>query len=410
MARGADHARLLAAAVAGAGALVLPWAGLQLSPSLGARSIDLAAGSLPLLDHLSYALLVGGLLAAAACTSLRHGLRMTSAARWCGRGLVAVAVGYVVTTRLSGTDLVFRIGEDASETLLLTEHGLASTPNPPTSFFGFTFDPTTTLLLDSLRLGWYLTLASGLLLAGTHRLPRPGRAGCALLAVASLVATSVLAVGVEGQELRLVTLRAGGSAPPATVLGDAAHALAVLPQLDEDPAIEQAVGRADDELGWDTAASDYAEALAEQPGSGAPGAEAVELLARAASLDPGNVVIAEQLDASLAEDSLSAHGPSQLAVAASRAGSLVVAYTLGRGYYQAGDNPETISYMRLAERETDNAEVRSFALTYVGLAEDRLGELAASRRDIEAALAEDRQDGNMLVRDVAAGLDIPPGA
>ena len=66
--------------------------------------------------------------------------------------------------------------------------------------------------------------------------------------------------------------------------------------------------------------------------------------------------------------------------------SLIVAWTTGLKLYHLGDNGLTIEYMDRVLGDTTSAEMRSYALTYIAFAEDRLGHVAAFRDDVVEAV------------------------
>lgn len=405
-----SRGRLVAALCLALGGLVLPWAGENLGPNLSAWAIHVSLASVPEVGRLSYGMLIVAIGLVAASSSYRHRWSRTTTARWCGVGMLSVAVLYLVTNRLDGGSLLFSITKDANESAMLRQPEVMAVPGGPNNFLGFALDPTMTLLLDSLRLGWYFTVAAGFVLAGTHRIVRPGPAGIAVAVVVTSVVAGGLVLGWLGQNDKLAAGVALSTGRPAAALADITAATKLLPQLDLDPGVERIIGRADLELGQVGAAADFAQATATAPNSASAALRDLELLSAATRLDPANPVISEQYDLSLAAAIGKAHSPVDVRLAEGRLSSVVVAYELGRASYDAGDEAGTLRYMRIAGGETDNAEIRSFALTYIALAEDRLGEVGAFRRDIVAAVGLDRQNGNVLAREVAAGLFEPPGA
>jgi hypothetical protein len=60
--------------------------------------------------------------------------------------------------------------------------------------------------------------------------------------------------------------------------------------------------------------------------------------------------------------------------------------------------------------DTTSKEMKSYALTYIAFAEDRLGHVAAFRDDVVEAVGDDSDNVNVLAREAAAGLFLPSWA
>jgi hypothetical protein len=387
-----------------------PWAGLELSPGLSAWALPLSLASVPLVGHISYGAPASLLLLGAMVSSWRGGWARTAAVRWCGLALVITPVLFVVTTRISGSELLFRLGQSSDEISFLARNGATiSQDSPTTTFLGFGPDATTVLLLRSLRLGWYLCVAAGALMVGTRRLPRP-QAMPALGALAgALVVITGIVCGLVGQADKLDGVEALAAGRPALALADIQSALSLSPQLAYDTAVPQTVGDADLQLGRQSADAYFAEATA-QPAINQPAVlRDIAWLAKASSLAPGNAVIAARYDQLLASG-VAQSGPLAFHYAAQRPASLIVAWTTGLKLYHLGDNGLTIEYMDLVLGDTTSAELRSYALTYIAFADDRLGHVAAFRDDIVEAVGDDTDNVNVLAREAAAGLFLPSWA
>jgi hypothetical protein len=377
---------------------------------MSAWALHVSLASVPLAGHVTYGAPVSLWLFAAMVSSGRHGWARTATVRWCGLALVMTPVLFVVTTRIAGSELLFRLGESSTEISFLARNGATiSQTSPTTTFFGFGSDATTVLLLRSLRLGWYLCLAAGAVMAGTRRLPRPKAIPAVGALAGALVVMGGIVCGLSGQADKLDAVQALAAGRPEAALADIQRALSLSPQLAYDEAVPQTVGEADLELGRRSADAYFAEATAE-PAINQPAVlRDIALLAKAFSLAPGNAVIAAQYDQSLAEG-VAQGGPLVFQYAAQRPGSLVVVWTTGLKLYHLGDNGLTIEYMDLVRRDTTSAEMRSYALTYIAFAEDRLGHVPAFRDDIVAAVEDDGQNVNVLAREAAAGLFLPSWA
>ena len=155
-----------------AAALALPWLGLTLSPSLSAWHLTFSLAAVPLVQHLSYGVLIAVLGLCAVVSFGRAGGRPTPLTRMVGWAYIALPLVFVVTTRLVGTSTMFTLQSDNSQAQVINSQFLTnSSLGAPSQFLGVNFDNRTLLLLYGLRLGWYLLLAAGIILAG--RVSRP---------------------------------------------------------------------------------------------------------------------------------------------------------------------------------------------------------------------------------------------
>jgi hypothetical protein len=383
---------------------------LELTPGLSAWNLRVSLASVPLVGHINYGAPASLLLLGALVSSWRRGWARTATVRWCGLALVITPVLFVITTRISGSELLFRLAQSSGDISFLARNGATiSQTSPTTTFLGLGLDATTALLLRSLRLGWYLCLAAGAVLVGTRPLPRPKVLPAAVVLAGALVVIAGVVCGLVGQADKLDGVQALAGGRPARALGDIENALSLSPQLAYDPAVPQTIGNADLELGRLSADAYFAEATA-QPATNQPAVlRDIALLAKASALAPGNAVIAAQYDQLLATG-VAQSGPLVFEYAAQRPTSLIVAWTTGLKLYHMGDNWLTIEYMHLVLGDTTSAEMRSYALTYTAFAEDRLGDVAAFREDIVEAVAEDTDNVNVLAREAAAGLFLPSWA
>jgi hypothetical protein len=397
-------------AALGGGALVLPWTGVELSPGLSAWKLHVSLDRVPLVGHVTYGAAASLLLVVALVSSWRAGWTRTATVRWCGLAIAFSPVLFVVTTRISGIELLFGLARSSGNISFLARNGATiSQTSPATTFFGFGADTTTVLLLRSLRLGWYLCVTAGALMAGSRRLPRPGAfpAGAAL--AGALAVTTGIVCGLVGQADKLDGVQALAAGRPVVALNDIGAALSLSPQLAYDPAVAQTIGDADLELGRPSADAYFAEATA-QPATNQPAVlKDIALLAKACSLAPGDAVIAAQYEQLLATG-VAQSGPLVFHYAAQRPVPLIVAWTTGLKLYHMGDNGLTIEYMHLVLDGTTSAEMKSYALTYIAFAEDRLGHVAAFRDDIVEAVVDDPDNVNVLAREAAAGLFLPSWA
>ena len=226
---------------------------------------------------------------------------------------------------------------------------------------------------------------------------------------ALVLLAAALLVGSLAQEDKLNGYAALSDGEPALALSRASDALALFPQLEDDPVTEATIGDADLALGRATGAAYYAEALV-QPESTAQDVEReFSLLERALALSPGNTLVREQLTQSVVIAANRGY-VGLLHDLPSGASVLVTTAAIGHAYYVQRDYAAAIQCFQAVLPSTANGEMRSYELTYMALAYDHLGELTAFRHFIVEAVAADGADRNALARDAATGLFTQPGA
>jgi hypothetical protein len=399
--------------VAGLGALVLPWIGLNLSPDLLARHLTFSLGAVPLLGHLSYALVIVVLLVATVVSLVRSRGRVTPVTRAVGWCELALALLFVATTRIDGASVMFALTNDTNQTQIINAQFLTNNSNAvPTQFVGIAFDAKTLMLLYALRAGWYLLFASGVLLAG--RLPRPtGRrqwtwAGLAGLAAA--VAVVGLALGATAQSDMDNGIQAVSDGQPARGQGLLHSAERLDPQMAYDSPLEQALGQAQADAGLTTGLADYDEAV-RPTGSNRNLLLQAQLFGQAIATLPAGSPQAAVVDADaaafLANATVAVRNPDVLTLVTGALRTPAVTFSVGRYYYEAGAEPLAIRTLGRTMAETTNSEVRSLALTYIALAWQRLGHEATFRRDIVAAVKDDGLNENVYAREISTGLYVP---
>jgi hypothetical protein len=396
-----------------AGSLVLPWLGLALSPSLSAWNLKLSLGAVPLLHHLSYGMILAALLVCASVSFLRSRGRPTTCTRFVGWAFLASPLVFAVTTRLVGAATMFTLQSDASQTQIINNQFLTNNNiPPPTQFLGIQVDPKTLVLLYGLRLGWYLLLVSGVLLAGRVSRPstRPQWIVGFVSALAALTVVLALVLGSVAQDRMNGGIQAitdGRSAAGAQLL---ASALRLNPSLAYDANLEQALGRAQGDEGRQTGLAQYAEAV-RPVGKDLTLLQKAQLFGEAVADIPANspagTVVRADLATFLATATITSKNPDLLNLVGGQLGSPVVTFSVGRYYYEAGADSLAIGMLARADHETTNSEVRSLCLTYIALAWLRQGNEAAFRSNIVAAVHADRLNENVYAREIAAGLYVP---
>ncbi len=406
-------ARFAVGMVAALGALALPWIGLNLSSSLSVWDLDFSLGAVPLLHHLSYGVAVGALAVAAVVSFVRAGGQATRVTRSVGWAYLALALVFVVTTRIAGGATMFTLQNDVNQSAIINGQFLTNnnTP-PPTQFLGINFDAKSLVLLYGLRFGWYLLVVSGLFLVG--RVGRPTNRPQWVAAALSGLAAVVVLVG-----LLLATLAQGdvdnGIQAVATGRPDAgqsliASALRLNPQTAYDSGLERALGQAQAQQNRTTGLAAYAEA--ERPaGRDLTLLEQAQLFQKAATTIPSGTpaaaVVRADLISFLANATITAKNPNVLSLVKGQFDSAAVSFSEGRFYYQAGATTLAISTLQRAMAETSNSEVRSLALTYIALAWQRQGNEAAFRSNITAAVKADTLNENVYAREISTGLYVP---
>jgi len=396
-----------------AAALVLPWLGLTLSPSLSVWHLTFSLGAVPLVHHLSYGGVVAALGLGAVVSFVRAGGRATRVTRTVGWAYIALPVVFAVTTRLVGTATMFALQSDNGQTQIINSQFLTNSAlGAPQQFLGVNFDARTLLLLYGLRLGWYLLLAAGIILAG--RVGRPSTplqwttAGAAGLAVVAVLAG--LGLGALAQSDLDGGVQAVATGRPAVGQALIGSALRLNPQIAYDPLLEQALGQSQADQGHQTALADYAEAV-RPAGKDLTLLEEGQLFGEAVAAlpagSPAGAVVRADLATFLADATITSKNPDLLTLVNEQLTAPAVTFSVGHYFYEAGAESRAISMLERTNNDTANSEVRSLALTYIALAWLRLGDEGKFRSNIVAAVAADRLNENVYAREIAAGLYVP---
>jgi hypothetical protein len=387
--------------------LVLPWVGFTLSPTLSAWHLTFAMGAVPLVGHLTYGEVLAALVVVATVSAVRSGGKPTNTTRTCGWALLAMTLIFVVTTRVMGAEILFRLSTDATESTIFHHQILEYHFSPPTSFLGFTPDATTSVVLDALRMGWYLPVVAGGVLAGRRVGPRRHRRAtlAALIGVGVILAwgftTGLLAEAARSDG---IALQLAGRSLQAERAFD--HALSLNPQLRYDSALETELGQAQADLGQQSALSWLAKAAS--PLATASGvAQQMLDYSQALSMAPTNPVIENGYAIALSDDMIGVQAPLDPSAVSKLDDMAFLSFTYGHWAYEVGDDSSTIAFMDRSIAETGNGELQSLAYTYLALSEEQLDHPAAFRQDIVKAVDLDTQNVNGLGREVAAGLYTP---
>jgi len=399
--------------IAAVGSLVLPWLGLNLRPSLTAWDLTFSLGAVPLLHHLSYGLVISVLTVGACASLIRSRGRTTTVTRAVGWAYLALSVTFLVTTRAAGAATMFALQNDANQSQIINSQFLTNANSPPpTQFLGIGFDAKSLILLYAVRLGWYVLPVAGILLAG--RLSRPSGRLQWVAAVGSGLAAVTVAVGLVlgflAQSAMDDGIQSVASGRAAVGQQQLASALRLDPGLAYDSQLQQAVGMAQADQGHVSGLADYAEAL-RPVGLNLTLLQQGQLFGEAlASLPPGSPaadVVQADVVSFLATATISAKNPDVLTLVSGELGQPAVSFSVGRYYYEAGDNPRAITTLERTATETGNSEVTSLSLTYIALAWLRLGNEGRFRQNIVAAVKADVLNENVYARELAAGLYVP---
>ena len=390
------------------GALGVPWIGLNLSPNLTAWRINLALADVPVVGHVSYGEILLVVVLAAAVSVIRSRGRPTNVTRLCGWALVLIALIFVAATRTMGGELLFRLSTDMTQTQIVDRQA-AFRYGPPTSFLGFTLDPTTMMVTNGLQVGWYLTLLAGGLMAGrpVHAL-RHRRAIVIAMVVIGAVLVWGFTSGLLAQTARSDGLAAEQAGHSSVAERDFNRALSLNPQLRYDNALETDLGHAEADQGQKGALT-WLAAAASPPtlASAVQIAQQVFDYSEALALAPHNPVIQSDFAVALSNDMVRAGAPLAPGAVADLGPFAFLSFTYGHYAYVVGDSSTALAYLQRSMSESGNGELQSIALTYMALSEQRLGDPPAFRQDIVRAVDLDTQEINGLGREVAAGLYTP---
>ena len=435
----------LVLAVAG---LATAWVQPLLAPGRTAGGLPLWLPGNPLPGAVSYAwpVAVAALLAAGSLVArARTAPRARGAHRpWslaAGLLLVGASAGFVLVTLAGDAALLLQLrSARGGYTSLVTQVGYAL-PRPELTDLPFvTLGPDASLLLSALRPGWACTLVAGVLLLvdaarRAHRAPDPapaapraaapraeaGRAGARR---AEAIGARV-AVVASGLFVGAVLIGAGRGVLAARAADDAArlvadgrlaaaldryhHAFALDPRLVLDPGPATGYGAAVRRTGDVTAVPARLARARDLLASGRD-LDALRELHEAHLAAPGDrLVTATQRDVALA----SLRTRSDPAVAASLLRDVladvpgddaVLRLSLGKLELASGDTVAADADLRRALPLTADPDVRSAALTFAAVAQQRSGQEVLARRTLVEALASDPEYRNLTARSLAVGL------
>jgi hypothetical protein len=390
----------------GAGALVIPWVGLNLNADLTAFNIKLSFAAVPLIGHLSYGEVLLPIIAAVAVSSVRSRGRPTNVTRACGWAMILVSLIFVVATRIMGGELLFRLSNDLAQTQIV-DRQLGYRFAPPPSFLGFTPDSTTMMVLNGLQVGWYLTLLAGGLMAGRSVTPlRRRRTSVIALVAIGIVLVWGFTSGLLAQAAKFDGVAAEQVGHPVLAEHDFARALSLNPELRYDNELEVELGHAQADQAHVNALTWLAAAENPPPTTNALYQQIFDF-SQALAAAPDNPLVRSDFAVSLADDMNSTGAPLAPGSVSKLDGLPFLSFTSGHYAFEAGDESSAIAYLDQTVADTGNGELLSAAYTYLALSEQRLGATYEFREDIVKAVDLDSQDINALAREIAAGLLTP---
>jgi hypothetical protein len=320
--------------------------------------------------------------------------------------MIFISLLFVVATRIMGGELLFRLSNDLAQTQIV-DRQLGYRFAPPLNFLGFTPGSTTMMVLNSLQVGWYLTMLAGVLMAGRFESPLRHRR----TSVIALVAIGILLVwgftgGLLAQGAKFDGVAAEQAGHPVLAERDFERALSLNPELRYDNELEIELGHAQADQGQVNALTWLAAAENPPPTTVALYGQIFDF-SEALGAAPDNPIVRNEFAVSLADDMNSTGAPLAPGSVSSLDSLPFLSFTSGHYAYEAGDESSAIAYLDRTVADTGNGELLSAAYTYLALSEQRLGDPYEFRRDIVKAVDLDTQDVNAVAREVAAGLLTP---
>jgi len=392
--------------VLAASSLVIPWVGLSLSPDLTAFDTKLAFAGVPVVGHFNYGEILLPVFAAVVVSLVRSRGRPTNVTRACGWAMILISLIFVVTTRIMGGELLFRLSNDLAQTQIV-DRQLGYRFAPPPSYLGFTPDSTTMMVLNNLQVGWYLTVLAGVSMAGRSVRPlRHRRASVIALIAIGVLLVSGFTCGMLAQAAKSEGVAAEQAAHPVLAERDFERALSLNPELRYDNRLEIELGHAQADQGEVNALTWLAAAKSPPPTTLALTMQLFDF-SEALAAAPDNPVIRSDFAVSLADDMNSTGAPLAPGSVSSLDSLPFLSFTSGHYAFEAGDESSAIAYLHKTVADTTNGGLLSAAYTYLALSEQRLGDPYEFRQDIVKAVALDTQNINALAREVAAGLLTP---
>jgi len=400
---------LVLAILAGIGTLTLPWLDLSLVPSLRAFNLSPGLARLQFPGVISYGAIVSVVLVVALTSIVRAGWRPTVTSGRCGWALIALTVVFGASTLIGDGHVQWLLQSDNDQLrIFYSQIPSTSVLSPPANYLGANLNAPTTNLLNDLGSGLFCLIASGILLVVGAPLRR-GRVRL-LPAICVGVVTAVFVVGLGtgwiAQNEKVAGIQDEALGKSVAAESHLETALRWDPSLQYDPALVSALGQSEADQGKTGPLASFARA--DRPSA------AYSLLVPSILLDeqamqaaPNNPIIAESFADLLAHLSATQHRPQVVPTNLSESRYPALTYTLAHYFYDTGDYQTAERMMRQAITESPNKEFASYALTYIALSEQASGQEIAYRRDIVAAVKDDKQVANGLARDIASGQYLP---
>jgi len=388
--------------------LALPWFAVPLQPGLHAWSLAVVLAGAPSISWLSYGAVLAVCAGLGALAMVRSRGRPSAATAAVGAAVLVVSLTFLVATATADWPLLQRLEDQtAQQTAIFGQFGYGVPGQEPSLMLLVPVTGTWELVGGALRLGWFSAATAGLMLFGSGaaslvRWARRARRRLVLLpALALLLVAGALGRGAVAGYL-------AGQGTAAAQAGDYQAAGASLatarrfnPLLTSSTGYDLALGQvllATGGRGQPLALL----AAADARGAGGDIRGQVAGLRAAVARDPANDVLRQQLDQASQVLGLSAGDAGPLQALSDP--TVADEYTEGRVRYALADYPAALASFRRVLSMTGNANVTSSALTYLALAELKLGRADQARRDLLHAVSVDTSYNNTLARSLVAGL------
>ncbi len=390
--------------------LVLPWDTVRLQPRSTVWDLAVLAPRLPRIPGLTYgALITAAAVVAFAITAFQRRSWLPVALA----GVLVVLVTLYFPINAAGTDYRFTtaLSQRSSEYALVASNFGFHVPSSRLSAVLVVALPGPWRnVVGSLQPGWLLGLAGGsiLLVTSARQVWSCRRSRLTLLAlgaVAGAILLVTVARGYVADQMAKSAFEAGQLGNYRLELHRFHEAESLNPTLALRQDIQQEVGTAYTVLGQ-TDAPDALYASANDNKSIGNLDLALRELATAHALAPTNPVIEVDYLSTAISQAVRSHRVTVLfpLLNGSTVDQLPARFAVGRIMYENYDDTGCIAAFGWVISHTGDRDVRSSALTYISLSEQRLGRYIQAREDLVKAIAIDKGYDNTVARDLATGL------
>jgi hypothetical protein len=390
--------------------LALPWFAIPLQPGLSSWSLSVVLAGIPSASWVSYGALLAICLVLGLLAIVRSRGRAGAATAAVGAAVLFVSLAFVVASVTADWPLLQRLEDQATEqSAIFGQFGYAVPGQAPSLMLVAPVTGSWALLGGALRLGWFCTVAGGLVLLASGASSLAGRVrrirlrGILLSALALLLVAGVLVRGIAADYLAgqgADAVQAGDYQAARASLADASH---LDPLLASSTAYELTLGQVLLSAGGSRqplamfAVADASGAVGDIQGQ-------VTDLRKAVALDPANPVLRQQLDQASQVLAVADKNPAPLQALADP--TVADVYTQARVRYAQADYSAALASFQQVLRMTGDGNVISSAYTYIALSELKLGRPGLARLDLLRAVRTDTSYNNTLARSLLAGLYI----